>query len=92
MVADNDFISMEGVKISSHIMVFARISPENKAVVVRSLRDQLRGDRERGVLEREPGRVGMMGDGANDLLAIREADVGVGVSSCDASYAADFSV
>ena len=34
----------------------------------------------------------MMGDGANDLLAIREADVGIGMSKCDASYAANFSV
>lgn len=34
----------------------------------------------------------MTGDGANDLLAIREADVGVGISNSDASYGAAFTV
>lgn len=34
----------------------------------------------------------MCGDGANDLLAIREADVGIGISDSDASYGASFSV
>lgn len=37
-------------------------------------------------------KVGMVGDGANDLIAIKEADVGVGVSSSDAVYSASFAV
>jgi len=37
-------------------------------------------------------KVGMIGDGANDLLAIREADVGVGISDTDASYGASFTI
>lgn len=34
----------------------------------------------------------MVGDGANDLIAIKEADVGLGISNSDASYAASFSI
>lgn len=34
----------------------------------------------------------MVGDGANDILAIRQADVGIGMSETDSSFAASFSV
>lgn len=34
----------------------------------------------------------MCGDGANDLMAIREADVGIGISNSDASSAATFGI
>lgn len=34
----------------------------------------------------------MCGDGANDLIAIRSADVGIGINNSDASYAATFAV
>ena len=34
----------------------------------------------------------MIGDGANDLLAIREADLGIGLNNCDSSYAANFTI
>jgi cation-transporting ATPase 13A3/4/5 len=37
-------------------------------------------------------KVGMCGDGANDLMAIREADVGIGISDSDASYGASFTI
>lgn len=34
----------------------------------------------------------MVGDGANDILAIRQSDVGIGMSETDSSFAASFSV
>lgn len=77
--------------------MFARISPENKALIVRKHKE-----REQAVLAGRRGmqkylgdcsyKVGMVGDGANDLIAIKEADVGIGISSSDAVYSASFAV
>lgn len=38
------------------------------------------------------GKVGMVGDGANDLMAIRGANIGVAISNSDAVYSADFTI
>jgi Mg2+-importing ATPase len=48
--------------------VFARISPEHKARLVRALRHRGRA-------------VGFLGDGVNDALALHEADIGISVES-----------
>jgi cation-transporting ATPase 13A2 len=41
---------------------------------------------------RTAGKVSMVGDGANDILAIREADIGIGISETDSSFAANFTI
>ena len=34
----------------------------------------------------------MCGDGANDLLALRQADLSIGIQATDASYGSSFTV
>lgn len=37
-------------------------------------------------------KVGMCGDGANDLLALREADLSLGIEESDSSYGSSFTI
>ena len=57
--------------------VYARCSPENKSQIVQSL-------------QKESFTVLMCGDGANDCSALKVADVGVSLSTEEASIAAPF--
>lgn len=58
--------------------VYARMSPTQKAMLIKLLQD------------RSGEMIGMCGDGANDCNALKVADVGLSLSSSEASIAAPF--
>ena len=68
------FISLEGLNdkevesIANKYTVFGRVTPEQKAVLVRSIKS-------------EGNTVAMTGDGVNDILALKEADCAISVAS-----------
>lgn len=70
----NKFISLEGLNekevanVANKYTVFGRVSPEQKAILIRSMKT-------------EGNTVAMMGDGVNDILALKEADCAVSVAS-----------
>lgn len=68
------FISLEGLtddevyKIANEYTVFGRVTPEQKAILIKALKDA--------------GHVtAMTGDGVNDILAMKEADCAVSVAA-----------
>ena len=68
------FISLDGLNdqevenVANKYTVFGRVSPEQKAVLVRSIKSA-------------GNTVAMTGDGVNDILALKEADCAVSVAS-----------
>ena len=68
------YISLEGLNekevenVANKYTVFGRVSPEQKAVLVRSIKS-------------EGNTVAMTGDGINDILALKEADCAISVAS-----------
>ena len=90
LVDYNEFISDEKSKMNQfkafhdafrlvlkYCSIYARCSPENKTQIVQSL-------------QKESFTVLMCGDGANDCGALKVADVGVSLSTEEASIAAPF--
>ena len=74
-VADADkYISLEGLNekevasVANRYTVFGRVTPEQKAILVKSMKS-------------EGNTVAMTGDGVNDILALKEADCAVSVAS-----------
>ena len=67
------------------ITVFARIPPEFKATIIKRLKTKIADKLEATqnsfskLLKIDRLKVGMCGDGANDLLALREADLSLGI-------------
>jgi cation-transporting ATPase E len=63
----DSFIDMSGVKITAEIAqkytVFGRVMPAQKLELIKALK--------------ATGTVGMVGDGVNDVLALKEADCGI---------------
>lgn len=74
---ENDMFSFKSVL--ARAQVFARMSPDDKALLVSSLQNHY--------LDQQ---VGMCGDGANDCSALKTADAGVSLSESEASIAAPF--
>ncbi len=70
----NKYISLEGLtdieveNVACQYAVFGRVTPEQKAILVRTLK-------------RNGNTVAMTGDGVNDLLALKEADCAISVAS-----------
>lgn len=68
------FISLDGLNdtevenVANKYTVFGRVSPEQKAILVRSIKSQ-------------GNTVAMTGDGVNDILALKEADCAISVAS-----------
>ncbi|HIU80709.1 MAG TPA: HAD-IC family P-type ATPase [Candidatus Coproplasma excrementipullorum] len=68
------FISLEGLNdkevesVANKYTVFGRVTPEQKAVLVRAIKS-------------EGNTVAMTGDGVNDILALKEADCAISVAS-----------
>ena len=68
------FISLEGLSdlevenAANQYTVFGRVSPEQKAILIRSIK-------------KAGNTVAMTGDGVNDILAMKEADCAVSVAS-----------
>ena len=68
------YISLHGlseeevIAASSQYTIFGRVSPEQKAILVRALKKQGK-------------TVAMTGDGVNDILALKEADCSIAIAS-----------
>lgn len=65
--------------VLARAQVFARMSPDDKALLVTSLQHHYLDQ-----------NVGMCGDGANDCCALKAADAGISLSESEASIAAPF--
>lgn len=68
-------------ELASSCSVFARMTPEQKALIVKIMKT---------FYKEYEITVGFCGDGANDCIALKEADIGVSLSKTEASLSAPF--
>jgi len=68
-------------EIASHVRIFARMNPEQKAFIVKIMKSYYK---------RQELAVGYCGDGANDCIALKHADIGVSLSKTEASLSSPF--
>jgi magnesium-transporting ATPase (P-type) len=68
-------------EIATYVRVFARMNPEQKALIVKIMKSYYK---------RLQITVGYCGDGANDCIALKHADIGVSLSKTEASLSAPF--
>ena len=66
------------VKLLQKCLIFARMHPDEKALMIKHMKSV------------NKNVVGMCGDGANDVGALKTANVGVSLSEAEASIAAPF--
>ena len=67
--------------VAEHIRVFARMNPEQKAIIIKILKKYYK---------KWEYTVGYCGDGANDCIALKHADIGVSLSKNESSLSAPF--
>ena len=67
-------------KMIEQTQIFARMKPADKTLLIQSLQG----------MRRSGAFVGMIGDGANDCGALKQADTGISLSETEASIAAPF--
>lgn len=68
-------------EISENVRVFARMNPQQKALLVKIFKEYYKS---------KNYTVGFCGDGANDCIALKHADIGVSLSKNEASLSAPF--
>jgi len=68
-------------ELAKKCRIFARMNPEQKALIIKIMK---------AYHKTKECTVGFCGDGANDCIALKEADIGVSLSKTEASLSAPF--
>ena len=69
------------LEIARKVRVFSRMNPDQKGIIVRIIKSYY---------NKQSQYVGYCGDGANDVVAIKESDIGISLSEDESSMSAPF--